>query len=189
MAQVSIRKIHKVYDGDVQAVKGIDLEIADHEFVVLVGPSGCGKSTTLRMIAGLEEISSGDILIGNRVVNDVPPRNRDIAMVFQNYALYPHMTIFENMAFGLRIAKKEDVITETVNRTAKALGLEKMLARKPQALSGGQRQRVALGRAIVRNPKVFLFDEPSNPSLAGTWARRSFLAFGPNISAMRSLRG
>jgi len=128
------------------------------------------------MVAG--DTSSGTIKIRGEVVNDLEPKDRGIAMVFQNYALYPHMTIFENMAFGLRIAKKEDVITETVNRTAKALGLEKMLARKPQALSGRQCQRVALGRAIVRNPKVFLFDEPSNPSLAGMWARRSFLAFG-----------
>ncbi|HEY5703985.1 MAG TPA: sn-glycerol-3-phosphate ABC transporter ATP-binding protein UgpC [Terrimicrobiaceae bacterium] len=143
------------------AVKKINLNIEAGEFMVLVGPSGCGKSTTLRMVAGLEDISSGTIAIGGQVVNDLEPKDRGIAMVFQNYALYPHMTIFENMAFGLRIAKKKnDVITETVNRTAKALGLEKMLERKPQALSGGQRQRVALGRAIVRNPKVFLFDEP-----------------------------
>lgn len=129
--------------------------------MVLVGPSGCGKSTTLRMVAGLEDISSGTIEIGGEVVNDLEPKDRGIAMVFQNYALYPHMTIFENMAFGLKIAKKDKgVIAETINRTAKALGLEKMLDRKPHALSGGQRQRVALGRAIVRNPKVFLFDEP-----------------------------
>jgi multiple sugar transport system ATP-binding protein len=143
------------------AVKKISLEIAAGEFMVLVGPSGCGKSTTLRMVAGLEDISSGTIEIGGEVVNDLEPKDRGIAMVFQNYALYPHMTIFENMAFGLKVAKKDKgVIDETVNRTAKTLGLEKMLDRKPQALSGGQRQRVALGRAIVRNPKVFLFDEP-----------------------------
>jgi len=161
MAQVSIRKIHKVYDGDVQAVKGIDLEIEDHEFVVLVGPSGCGKSTTLRMIAGLEEISSGDILIGNRVVNDVPPRNRDIAMVFQNYALYPHFSVFENMAFGLKLRKfSREEIKRRVDEAARILDIEALLDRKPKALSGGQRQRVAMGRAIVRNPMVFLFDEP-----------------------------
>jgi len=161
MAQVSIRKIHKVYDGDVQAVKGIDLEIEDHEFVVLVGPSGCGKSTTLRMIAGLEEISSGDILIGNRVVNDVPPRNRDIAMVFQNYALYPHLSVFDNMAFGLKLRKfARDEIKRRVDEAARILDIEALLDRKPKALSGGQRQRVAMGREIVRNPQVFLFDEP-----------------------------
>lgn len=161
MAQVSIRKIHKVFDGDVQAVKGIDLEISDHEFVVLVGPSGCGKSTTLRMIAGLEEISSGDILIGDRVVNDVPPRNRDIAMVFQNYALYPHLSVFDNMAFGLKLRKfARDEIKRRVDEAARILDIESLLERKPKALSGGQRQRVAMGRAIVRNPQVFLFDEP-----------------------------
>jgi multiple sugar transport system ATP-binding protein len=143
------------------AVKNISFDIAAGEFMVLVGPSGCGKSTTLRMVAGLEDISSGTIEIGGEVVNDLEPKDRGIAMVFQNYALYPHMTIFENMAFGLKIAKKDKgFITETITRTATALGLEKMLDRKPQALSGGQRQRVALGRAIVRNPKVFLFDEP-----------------------------
>ena len=143
------------------AVKNISFEIAAGEFMVLVGPSGCGKSTTLRMIAGLEDISDGTIEIGGEVVNDLEPSDRGIAMVFQNYALYPHMSIFENMAFGLRVAKKDKrFIDETINRTAKALGLDKMLERKPQALSGGQRQRVALGRAIVRNPKVFLFDEP-----------------------------
>jgi multiple sugar transport system ATP-binding protein len=143
------------------AVKNINLDIKDGEFMVLVGPSGCGKSTTLRMLAGLENISSGTITIGDRVVNNVHPKDRGIAMVFQNYALYPHMTIFDNMAFGLKLAKKpKDFIQETVNKTANILGLEKMLERKPAALSGGQRQRVALGRAIVRNPKVFLFDEP-----------------------------
>ena len=143
------------------AVKNINLHIEAGEFMVLVGPSGCGKSTTLRMVAGLEDISGGTIEIGGEVVNDLEPKDRGIAMVFQNYALYPHMTIFENMAFGLRIAKKDnDSIKEIIGRTAKTLGLEKMLERKPQALSGGQRQRVALGRAIVRNPKVFLFDEP-----------------------------
>ena len=161
MAQVSIRKIFKLYEGDVQAVKGIDLEIEDHEFVVLVGPSGCGKSTTLRMIAGLEDISAGDILIGDRVVNDVPPRNRDIAMVFQNYALYPHFSVFENMAFGLKLRKfSKDEIKKRVDEAARILDIESLLDRKPKALSGGQRQRVAMGRAIVRNPQVFLFDEP-----------------------------
>jgi multiple sugar transport system ATP-binding protein len=160
MAHVSVRKIVKQYE-TYQAVHGIDLEIADKEFVVLVGPSGCGKSTTLRMIAGLEEISSGEIHIDGQVVNDMPPRDRDIAMVFQNYALYPHMTVFDNMAFGLKLRHfaKAD-IKERVDRAAKILDIVPLLARKPKALSGGQRQRVAMGRAIVRNPKVFLFDEP-----------------------------
>jgi multiple sugar transport system ATP-binding protein len=143
------------------AVKNINLDIQDGEFMVLVGPSGCGKSTTLRMLAGLENITSGTISIGKRVVNNVHPKDRGIAMVFQNYALYPHMTIFDNMAFGLKLARKpKEFIQETVGKTAKTLGLENMLERKPGALSGGQRQRVALGRAIVRDPKVFLFDEP-----------------------------
>ena len=143
------------------AVKNINLDIQDGEFMVLVGPSGCGKSTTLRMLAGLETITGGTISIGERVVNNVHPKDRGIAMVFQNYALYPHMTIFDNMAFGLKLARKpKEFIQETVGKTAKTLGLEKMLERKPGALSGGQRQRVALGRAIVRDPKVFLFDEP-----------------------------
>jgi multiple sugar transport system ATP-binding protein len=161
MAQVSIRKVYKHFDGGVQAVKGIDLEIDDHEFVVLVGPSGCGKSTTLRMIAGLEEISAGDILIGDRVVNDVPPRNRDIAMVFQNYALYPHFSVFDNMAFGLKLRKfPREEIKRRVDEAARILDITSLLDRKPKALSGGQRQRVAMGRAIVRDPLVFLFDEP-----------------------------
>src|SRR5262249_28208759 len=143
------------------AVKNISLHIENGEFMVLVGPSGCGKSTTLRMVAGLEKITSGTISIGDRVVNELEPKDRGIAMVFQNYALYPLMTLFNNMAFGLQLAKKKkDFILETVGRTAKALGLDHMLERKPNALSGGQRQRVALGRAIVRSPKVFLFDEP-----------------------------
>ena len=162
MAQVSIRTLKKTYEGsDALAVKGINLEILDGEFVVLVGPSGCGKSTTLRMIAGLEEISGGEIAIGDRVVNDVPPRDRDIAMVFQNYALYPHMSVYDNMAFGLKLRKfpKED-IRKRVEEAARILHLTPLLQRKPRALSGGQRQRVAMGRAIVRNPKVFLFDEP-----------------------------
>src|SRR5918997_5003 len=161
MAQVSLRRVVKEYEGGVQAVKGIDLEIADHEFVVLVGPSGCGKSTTLRMIAGLEEISAGEIAIGGAVVNDIPPRDRDIAMVFQNYALYPHMSVYDNMAFGLMLRKFDKAeIRRRVENAARILDIGELLDRKPKALSGGQRQRVAMGRAIVRDPKVFLFDEP-----------------------------
>jgi len=161
MAQVTLQKVSKSYDQHVQAVKGIDLEIADEEFVVLVGPSGCGKTTTLRMIAGLEEITSGEISIAGEVVNDIPPRDRDIAMVFQNYALYPHMTVFDNMAFGLKLRKyARDEIRRRVDEAARILDIGELLARKPKALSGGQRQRVAMGRAIVRHPKVFLFDEP-----------------------------
>src|ERR671938_656222 len=160
MAQVLLKNLNKK-DDEVHAVKDVNLDIHDKEFMVLVGPSGCGKTTTLRMVAGLEKITSGTISIGGRVVNDLEPKDRGIAMVFQKYALYPHMTIFNNMAFGLQLAKKKkDFISETVSRTSRALGLDKMLDRKPQALSGGQRQRVALGRAIVRNPIVFLFDEP-----------------------------
>jgi multiple sugar transport system ATP-binding protein len=163
---VEIKDLVKTYVDDrgrptFTAVKNISLHIDTGEFMVLVGPSGCGKSTTLRMVAGLEKITSGTISIGGRVVNELEPKDRGIAMVFQNYALYPHMTLFNNMAFGLQLAKKKkDFISETVGRTAKALGLDHMLERKPSALSGGQRQRVALGRAIVRSPKVFLFDEP-----------------------------
>ena len=160
MADVSIRKVVKRYD-EVEAVRGIDLEIKDHEFVVLVGPSGCGKSTTLRMIAGLEEITDGEIAIDDIVVNDVPPKDRDIAMVFQNYALYPHMTVAENMSFGLRLKRyPKSEIKARVDEAARILDISELLERKPKALSGGQRQRVAMGRAIVRNPKVFLFDEP-----------------------------
>jgi multiple sugar transport system ATP-binding protein len=160
MAQVSLRKVEKTYE-HYKAVHGIDLEISDHEFVVLVGPSGCGKSTTLRMVAGLEEITGGEIWIGGDLVNDVPPRDRDIAMVFQNYALYPHMTVYENMAFGLKLRKfPKDEIRRRVDEAARILGLRELLERRPKALSGGQRQRVAMGRAIVRNPRVFLFDEP-----------------------------
>lgn len=162
MAQLTIRALKKTYEGsEALAVRGIHLEIADGEFVALVGPSGCGKSTTLRMIAGLEEISDGEVIIGDRVVNDVPPRDRDIAMVFQNYALYPHMSVYDNMAFGLQLRKlpKAD-IKHRVEEAARILHLTSLLQRKPRALSGGQRQRVAMGRAIVRNPKVFLFDEP-----------------------------
>jgi multiple sugar transport system ATP-binding protein len=161
MAQVSLHKLVKEYDGGVQAVKGIDLEIADQEFVVLVGPSGCGKSTTLRMIAGLEEITGGEIAIGGDVVNDIPPRDRDIAMVFQNYALYPHMSVYDNISFGLKLRGfPRDEIKRRVDNAARILGIGELLERKPKALSGGQRQRVAMGRAIVRDPKVFLFDEP-----------------------------
>jgi multiple sugar transport system ATP-binding protein len=155
-----LRKIVKMYDR-VAAVRGIDLDIADHEFVVLVGPSGCGKSTTLRMIAGLEDITEGDIMIGGDVVNDVPPKDRDIAMVFQNYALYPHMTVYQNMSFGLRLKRYPKAeIKKRVDQAAHILDIKELLDRKPKQLSGGQRQRVAMGRAIVRNPKVFLFDEP-----------------------------
>jgi multiple sugar transport system ATP-binding protein len=160
MAQVSLRKVVKRFD-EVEAVAGIDLDIADKEFVVLVGPSGCGKSTTLRMIAGLEEITDGEIAVDGEVVNDVPPKDRDMAMVFQNYALYPHMTVYENMSFGLRLKRyPKDEIARRVQEAARILDITELLERKPKALSGGQRQRVAMGRAIVRNPKVFLFDEP-----------------------------
>ncbi len=160
MAEVRLRKIIKRYD-EVEAVRGIDLDIADKEFVVLVGPSGCGKTTTLRMIAGLEDITDGEIQIGEHVMNDVPPKDRDIAMVFQNYALYPHMSVHENMSFGLRLKKTpKEEIARRVDKAARILGLADLLDRKPKQLSGGQRQRVAMGRAIVRDPKVFLFDEP-----------------------------
>jgi multiple sugar transport system ATP-binding protein len=161
MAEVILENITKVYPGGVQAVRGCDLHIRDEEFIVLVGPSGCGKSTTLRMIAGLEEITDGTIRIGDTIVNRLPPKSRDIAMVFQNYALYPHMTVYKNLAFALklrRISKKE--IDQRVRKAADILGIEELLERKPRALSGGQRQRVAVGRAIVRQPKAFLFDEP-----------------------------
>ncbi|TZE83117.1 ABC transporter ATP-binding protein [Calorimonas adulescens] len=161
MADVVFKNISKVYPGGVKAVDNFNLEIKDKEFVVLVGPSGCGKSTTLRMVAGLEEISSGELYIDGKLVNDVPPKDRDIAMVFQNYALYPHMNVYENMAFGLKLRKTpRDEIDRRVKEAAKILDIEGLLNRKPKALSGGQRQRVALGRAIVRNPKVFLMDEP-----------------------------
>jgi multiple sugar transport system ATP-binding protein len=160
MAEVSLRNVVKRFD-DVEVVRNISLDIPDNEFVVLVGPSGCGKSTTLRMIAGLEEITSGDISIGGEVVNDLPPKDRDIAMVFQNYALYPHMSVFENMSFGLKLRKfPKDEIKKRVDNAARILDITALLDRKPKALSGGQRQRVAMGRAIVRDPKVFLFDEP-----------------------------
>ena len=161
MASISLRNVFKIYPGDVIAVNDFNLEIADKEFVILVGPSGCGKSTTLRMIAGLEDISKGELYIGDRLVNDVPPKERDIAMVFQSYALYPHMTVYKNMAFSLELAKiPKDEIDSRVRDAAKVLDIEHLLSRKPKALSGGQRQRVALGRAMVRNPAVFLLDEP-----------------------------
>ncbi len=160
MAKVLLRDLNKKYD-EIHAVKNVNLEIRDREFVVLVGPSGCGKTTTLRMVAGLEEISSGEISIDGRVVNDLAPMDRDIAMVFQNYALYPHMSVYDNMAFGLRMRKfDKPEIERRVRRSAEILGIQALLERKPRQLSGGQRQRVALGRAIVRNPRVFLFDEP-----------------------------
>ena len=161
MASLSLKNVCKVYPNGFVAVKDFNLEIADQEFIIFVGPSGCGKSTTLRMIAGLEEISSGELWIGDKLVNDVEPKDRDIAMVFQNYALYPHMSVYDNMAFGLKLRKvPKDEIDKSVHEAAKILDIEHLLDRKPKALSGGQRQRVAMGRAIVRNPKVFLMDEP-----------------------------
>jgi len=161
MAKVLLRDVTKVYDGQVTAVENVSLEVADREFMVIVGPSGCGKTTTLRMIAGLEDVTSGTITIGDTIVNKVPPKDRDVAMVFQNYALYPHMNIFKNMAFGLKLRRiNKNQIKKRVMDAAQMLGIERLLDRKPKALSGGQRQRVAVGRAIVRNPNVFLFDEP-----------------------------
>ena len=161
MSSLSLKKVEKIYPGGVQAIQSMNFDIKDGEFVVLVGPSGCGKSTMLRLIAGLEEISKGEIYIDDELVNDKEPADRDIAMVFQNYALFPHMTVYENMAYGLKNRKiKKERINELVNEVAKTLELSDLLLRKPKALSGGQRQRVAMGRAIVREPKVFLFDEP-----------------------------
>src|SRR3954463_16551210 len=161
MAGVNLKDVVKVYDNGVRVVDRFNMDIEDKEFVVLVGPSGCGKSTTLRMIAGLEDIPAGEILIGEEVVNDVPPKDRDIAMVFQNYALYPHMSVHENMSFGLRLKKVDKAeIAKRVENAARILDIGELLDRKPKQLSGGQRQRVAMGRAIVRDPKVFLFDEP-----------------------------
>ena len=161
MASLSLKHIYKKYPGGVVAVSDFSLEIKDKEFIIFVGPSGCGKSTTLRMIAGLEEITDGELYIGNRLVNDIAPKDRDIAMVFQNYALYPHMTVFENMAFGLKLRKTpKDEIARKVEEAARILDIAHLLDRKPKALSGGQKQRVALGRALVREPQVFLLDEP-----------------------------
>ncbi len=161
MASLSLKHVYKKYPNGFEAVKDFNLEVADQEFIIFVGPSGCGKSTTLRMIAGLEEISSGEFSIDGKVVNDVEPKDRDIAMVFQNYALYPHMTVFENMAFGLKLRKVPKAeIRQKVEEAARILDLDQLLDRRPKALSGGQRQRVAMGRAIVRSPKVFLMDEP-----------------------------
>ena len=161
MASLSLKNVYKIYPNGFNAVKDFNLEIEDKEFVIFVGPSGCGKSTTLRMIAGLEDITQGELWIGDKLVNDVEPKDRDIAMVFQNYALYPHMTVYDNMAFSLKLRKVPKAeIDKMVREAAKILDLEKLLDRKPKALSGGQRQRVAMGRAIVRNPKVFLMDEP-----------------------------
>ena len=161
MASLSLKNVGKTYPNGFVAVKNFNLDIADKEFIIFVGPSGCGKSTTLRMIAGLEEITSGELWIGNTMVNDVEPKDRDIAMVFQSYALYPHMSVYDNMAFGLKLRKTpKDKVDKLVHEAAKILDIEHLLDRKPKALSGGQRQRVAMGRAIVRNPKVFLMDEP-----------------------------
>ena len=161
MASLSLENVCKVYPNGYKAVQNFNMEIADKEFIIFVGPSGCGKSTTLRMIAGLEDISSGTFKIDGKVMNDVEPKDRDIAMVFQNYALYPHMTVYDNMAFGLKLRKvPKDEIDKAVKEAARILDLSHLLDRKPKALSGGQRQRVAMGRAIVRNPKVFLMDEP-----------------------------
>ena len=161
MSSLQLKNIYKIYPNGFNAVKDFNLDIQDKEFIIFVGPSGCGKSTTLRMIAGLEDISSGELWIGDKMVNDIEPKDRDIAMVFQNYALYPHMTVYDNMAFGLKLRKMpKEEIKRRVEEAARILGIEQYLDRKPKALSGGQRQRVALGRAIVRDPKVFLLDEP-----------------------------
>src|SRR5690349_20530636 len=161
MANVTLRSVRKTYPGGFEAIKGVDVDVGDGEFIVIVGPSGCGKSTLLRMVAGLEAITGGEIDIGGRVVNRLEPKDRDIAMVFQNYALYPHMSVFDNMAYGLRIrGLSKSEIAERVERAAGILELKPLLARTPRQLSGGQRQRVAMGRAIVREPAVFLFDEP-----------------------------
>ncbi len=178
MASVTFNHVYKRYPGGANAVKDLDIEVADKEFLVFVGPSGCGKSTSLRMLAGLEEISEGEILIGDRVVNNVAPKDRDVAMVFQSYALYPHMTVYDNMAFGLKLRKTpKQVIDQRVHEAAKSLGIEQLLDRRPRQLSGGQRQRVAVGRAIVREPAVFLMDEPlSNLDAKLRVEARSFIS-------------
>ncbi len=188
MASLSLRNVYKRYPGGVTAVSDFNLEIKDKEFIILVGPSGCGKSTTLRMVAGLEEISDGEIYIGDKLVNDVAPKDRDIAMVFQNYALYPHMTVFDNMAFGLKLRKTpKDEIKRRVEEAARILDISHLLERKPKALSGGQRQRVALGRAIVREPKAFVSLRYSfSTSRSQTWTlssvRRCVPRFQSSIS-------
>ena len=170
MASVTLKNIYKIYSGGVTAVTDFNLDIADKEFIILVGPSGCGKSTTLRMIAGLEEISKGELYIGDVLSNDIAPKDRDIAMVFQNYALYPHMTVFDNMAFGLKLRKTpKDEIKRRVEEAARILDISHLLDRKPKALSGGQRQRVALGRAIVRDPKVFPLHPNTTPTATRRW--------------------
>ncbi|MCA0452998.1 MAG: sn-glycerol-3-phosphate ABC transporter ATP-binding protein UgpC [Chloroflexi bacterium] len=178
MASVTFNHVYKRYPGGANAVKDLDIQVADKEFLVFVGPSGCGKSTSLRMLAGLEEISEGEILIGDRVVNNVAPKDRDVAMVFQSYALYPHMTVYDNMAFGLKLRKTpKQVIDQRVHEAAKSLGIEQLLDRRPRQLSGGQRQRVAVGRAIVREPAVFLMDEPlSNLDAKLRVEARSFIS-------------
>lgn len=178
VASVTFNHVYKRYPGGANAVKDLDIEVADKEFLVFVGPSGCGKSTSLRMLAGLEEISEGEILIGDRVVNNVAPKDRDVAMVFQSYALYPHMTVYDNMAFGLKLRKTpKQVIDQRVHEAAKSLGIEQLLDRRPRQLSGGQRQRVAVGRAIVREPAVFLMDEPlSNLDAKLRVEARSFIS-------------
>ena len=186
MASLSLQHINKTYPNGFQAVKDFNLEIEDKEFIIFVGPSGCGKSTTLRMIAGLEEISGGTLKIGDKVMNDVEPKDRDIAMVFQNYALYPHMTVYDNMAFGLKLRKvPKDQIDKAVREAARILDLEKLLDRKPKALSGGQRQRVAMGRAIVRNPKVFLMDEPLSNLDAKLRVQTEAMTLGTRIVVMK----
>ena len=184
MSSVTLSHIYKRFAGGVTAVSDFSIEIDDQEFVILVGPSGCGKSTTLRMIAGLEEITEGELYIGDRIVNDVAPKDRDIAMVFQNYALYPHMTVFENMAFGLKLRKTpKDEIKRRVEEAGRILDISHLLDRRPKALSGGQRQRVALGRAIVREPKVFLLDEPLSNLDAKLRAAMRTRAIPSSISA------
>ena len=190
MASLSLENVCKVYPNKFEAVKNFNLQIEDKEFIIFVGPSGCGKSTTLRMIAGLEDITSGTLKIGDRVVNDVEPKDRDIAMVFQNYALYPHMTVYDNMAFGLKLRKvPKPEIDKMVKEAAKILDLDKLLDRKPKALSGGQRQRVAMGRAIVRNPKVFLMDEPLSNLDAKLRVQISFISVSvPPSSTLHTIR-